>query len=320
MDVSIVVPTHERPELLERCLGTLVAQDIGADRYEIIVVDDAASAATGRQVRAWKQTFSSPTIRYLATSGHRGPASARNLGWHAASGSAIAFIDDDCMAQSAWLREGLRALEEADAVTGRVIVPLGPEPTDYERDAAGLENGEFVTANCFLRRSALEKIGGFDEMFTEAYREDSDLHFRLIEAGATIARAPEAKVIHPVRPAPWGVSLRQQRKSQFNALLYRKHPRLYRQRIQSLPPWIYYRSLALMVVGALATLRGRKTLAVAATALWLLSIAGFCVRRLEGTSKNPAHVTEMAVTSALIPLMSIYWRLRGAIRYRVIFL
>ena len=67
-------------------------------------------------------------------------------------------------------------------------------------------------------------IGGFDERFPEAWREDSDLQFTLLEQGYTIKPAPQAVVTHPVRPAPWGVGLKMQRKSQFEALLYKKHP------------------------------------------------------------------------------------------------
>ena len=60
-------------------------------------------------------------------------------------------------------------------------------------------------------------------------------------AAVAARRAPQAVVVHPVRPAAWGVSLGQQRKSMFNALLYQKHPQLYRCRIQPGPPWHYYR-------------------------------------------------------------------------------
>ena len=88
-------------------------------------------------------------------------------------------------------------------------------------------------ASCAIR------AGGFDERFSAAWREDSDLHFRLLHQGGRIVWAPAALVVHPW-PARWGVSLKQQRKSQFNALLYKKHPRLYRQRIRPWPPWEYY--------------------------------------------------------------------------------
>ena len=46
----------------------------------------------------------------------------------------------------------------------------------------------------------------------------------------------------------------------------------------------------------------------------------FCFRRLRDTSHAPAQVAEMTLTSALIPLLSVYWHLRGALRSRVFFL
>lgn len=63
--------------------------------------------------------------------------------------------------------------------------------------------------------------GGFDERFRMAWREDSDLHFRSLERSYKLGHAPMAKVIHPVRPARWGISVHEQRKSMFNALLYK---------------------------------------------------------------------------------------------------
>ena len=50
--------------------------------------------------------------------------------------------------------------------------------------------------------------------------------------------------------------------------------------------------------------------------LWLALTAWFCARRLRGASWAPRHVAEMAVTSALVPPLSVYWRLRGAIHNR----
>jgi hypothetical protein len=55
-------------------------------------------------------------------------------------------------------------------------------------------------------------------------------------------------------------------------------------------------------------------------AFWLGLTASFAVKRLRGTSRDPAHVREMIVTSILIPFVAIYWRLAGAWRFRVLFL
>src|SRR5205823_6410185 len=300
---------------------------------------------TRRQVARWAaRTCPAPAVRYVPVAGRaHGPAAARNRGWRAASGEVVAFTDDDCVPAPGWLRAGLEAFcdcrrgdaddgvaaaheaappgcrtpsrrgaagDEVAGAWGTIVMPLPPVPTDYELDAAGLERAECVTANCFYRRAALAAAGGFDERFTMAWREDADLFFTLLERGARIACAPAAVVVHPVRPAPWGISLRQQRKSMFNALLYKKHPALYRRRIQPAPPWRYYRIVGALFAAGAAALGGRRRLACLAAAAWAGMTARFCAQRLARTSRAPRHVAEMAVTSALIPPLALFWRLR----------
>lgn len=268
-----------------------------------------------------------PTVRYLAMTGRRGPAAARNLGWRQARGAIIAFTDD-CVPDAGWLRAGLAAFGPGVlGVSGRLVMPLPEEPTDYERDAARLQAGEFVTANCFYRRAALAAVGGFDEHFTAAWREDTDLYFSLLELSARLpaaraprfVHAPDAVVLHPIRPAPWGISLAQQRKSRFNAPLYKKHRRLYRERVQPGPPWRYYATVGLLLGGAAAGALGRAELALLLGGGWLLLTGRFCAERLRGTSRAPRHLAELVVTSALIPALSIFWRLRGAVEHRALF-
>lgn len=343
--VSVVVPTFKRPEMLIRCLAALMAQDYDAQAYEIIIADDAACAETRQVVESWTQGKTCPyprhTLRYVPVTGNHGPAAARNAGWRAATGEIIAFTDDDCIPAPGWLSTGMAAFTGGVlGVSGRLIVPLEGVPTDYERNAAQLAHAEFVTANCFYRRSCLEAIGGFDENFTSAWREDSDLIFTLMrrfgdegfrdwayEPGTigedTLAspfvHAPNAIVIHPLRSAHWGISLRQQRKSMFNALLYKKHPRLYRQKIQVTPPLHYYGILGSLFAFMLGLFSRHERLAFIAACLWLLLTGRFCLNRLQHTSSHPLHKAEMLVTSVFIPPLAIFWRMRGALKFRVFF-
>ena len=253
--VSVVVPTCGRPDLLARCLAALEAQSLPRQAYEVIVADDSRT--------------------------RDGPAAARNRGWRHARAPIVAFTDDDTVPERFWLENALAYFDDAtvDAVAGRIVMPVSGVPRDYERDARGLERAEFVTANCLIRRGVLERLGGFDERFKLAWREDSDLHFRLLSAGRRIARAADAVVVHPVRPAPWGVSLRQQKKMMFDALLYRNHRRLYRERIRRSPRWDYYAITGSLMLGMFFP----KVLF-----LWGALTARFFLSRLKGTSKAPA--------------------------------
>ena len=320
---SVVVPTYHRPDLLERCLGALAAQTLPGRAYEIVIADDAASDRTRQQVASWAARCRErgPRIRYLPVAETTGPAAARNAGWRAAEGEIIAFTDDDCIPDAGWLAAGVRAIQAgASGVSGRVVMPLPETPTDYERDAAGLTTAQFVTANCVFRRSALAAAGGFDERFAMAWREDSDLWFTLLERGEPLASAEDAIVLHPVRPGRWGISLSQQRKSLYNALLFKKHPALYRKHIQPHPPYRYYGAVGAIAALAAALASRRRRLAAFAAAVWMVLTGQFCARRLRGTSRQPTHIAEMVVTSVAIPPLAVYWRLRGAVAFRVPFL
>jgi glycosyltransferase involved in cell wall biosynthesis len=322
-DISVVVPTYRRPAMLERCLAALFVQDYPASRFDIIVCDDGPDDATRASVERFARGYAKmgPRIRYVAVTATQGPAGARNAGWRASRAPHIAFTDDDTQPDACWLSAGVRALAAgAGAVAGRIIVPLDDRPTDYENDAAGLAHAEFATANTFADREALEHIGGFDGRFTSAWREDSDLQFAFTEAGIGIARAEDAIVLHPVRPARWGVSLAQQKKSQFDALLYKKYPTLFRKRIRGGPPLLYYAILVTAVVTVIGASLGHYRVAACGAIAWLALTGRFCAKRLAHTSHTPLHVLEMACTSVLIPFLSIYWRIHGAVKFRVFFL
>lgn len=321
--VSVVIATWRRPALLERCLRALCAQRIDPDAYEVVIADDGCEARIAALVRRLAAEFPARRLVYVAAALTRGPAGARNVGWRHARAPLIAFTDDDTVPAPDWLAEGCTAMARHPhwcAAAGAVRVPLPARPTDHERDTGGLAGAAFVTANCFVSRSALARVGGFDERFTRAWREDSDLQFRLMARVGPVGRAASAVVWHPVRPARWGSSAGAQAKVYFDALLYKKHPALYRACIRPHPPWHYYASVLALLTAIGAAVAGVPWLAGAAAVAWLSLTVAFCARRLRGASLAPAHVAEMIVTSAVIPPLSLYWRLRGALDFRTVFL
>lgn len=353
LDLSVVMPTYRRPDLLARCLGALLAQTLPADRFEVIVVDDGQEDRCREQVERVAATPGAPAIRYLRAASGRGPAVARNAGWRAATAPLVAFTDDDTLPDPQWLARGLAAMQAHPdwvAAAGQVRVPsasagadgigtatdgdgdgdgdIGRDgaparrdarPTDHELMTRGLETSEFVTANAFARREVLARIEGFDERFLRAWREDSDLQFRL-QAQGPVGRVADALVWHPVRPERWGVSLRQQRNVYFDALLYRKHPAIYRSRIRRVPPWDYYAIVAMTPAAIVLAAAGQGAIAAGLLAASVALILRLTARRLRATSLALPHVWEMLCTSAAIPFLSVYWRLRGAWHFRTPFL
>ena len=70
----------------------------------------------------------------------------------------------------------------------RVPLPDDRRPTDWERATAGLETARWITADLTYRRAALSAVGGFDERFPRAFREDADLALRVGGAEGRIVR------------------------------------------------------------------------------------------------------------------------------------
>jgi glycosyltransferase involved in cell wall biosynthesis len=173
--VSVVVPTVGRPSLdaLVRSLGDLAAAPVPV---ELLTVD-------GRG---------------------RGPAAARNAGWRAARHEWVVFLDDDVIAEPDWLPcliEDLTVDGTVGGVQGRVTVPVpsGRRPTDWERVTAGLADGAWITADMAYRRAALAQVGGFDERFPRAFREDAELASRIRSGGWQLLRGRRT-VVHPGPP------------------------------------------------------------------------------------------------------------------------
>jgi glycosyltransferase involved in cell wall biosynthesis len=328
--VSVVVPTCGRMDLLDRCLDALTRQTLPGASFEVIIVDDEPSHNTLHLVAGWRtRTLErGPRLVYLPNSNEHGAAAARNLGWRSALAPVVAFTDEDAVPSPSWLAQGLAAFgDEVDVLCGRLDAPLPARPTEAQRSARQAANDGFCVANCFCRKRLLERIEGFDERFRQASYSDADLHFRLLALDARIVRAPGALVVQPVLPAAWGASLGRTREAVFDALLYKKHPRLYRERIAAAPPWDHYLAVAALLVTLLVTLpaalgplpAGRGAVALLAGAVWLALTARLCLQRLRGTAHTVSHIADVVVTSVLIPPLAVFWRLAGAVRYRVRF-
>ena len=319
--ISVVIPTFNRPKLLTKCLNALVAQSIPKSDFEVIVVSDGPDNETLLALMPWLKK-KKLNLFYDHTE-KKGPAAARNLGWLKAKAKLVAFTDDDCLPDKNWLAAFLSQYGDQSgpvAYTGQTRVPLPENPTDFELNTANLQYAEFITANCASSKTALIGTGGFDERFKLAYREDSDLQFKLLSQDIPIIHIPEALVVHPVRDAPWGISIKEQKKGCYDALLFRKFPTLYKNKIPVRPLWDYYAINLLWILLLLSFAIHNKQMLILSLAGLIILLTELIIRRLKNSKKSINHILEMIWTSLLIPTLSVYWRIYGAIKFRVLFI
>lgn len=306
MSYDVVVPTV-RPASLASMLAGLVLGE-GPMPERIIVVDDRRVADTPLEGALI------PSIRdrtVVVRGGARGPAAARNLGALVARAEWIAFLDDDVIPEPGWraaLARDLRAADGAMGSQGRVRT-VGPDPHGFVK---GLETGLWITADIAYRRADFLQVGGFDERFPRAYREDADFGLRVTAAGGHIVGGARV-VAHPVPQPGWWASVRRQRGNADDALMLMLHGADWHERA-SAPRGARRRhavSTACFAGGLLAAVAGRRRTAALLLGAWVGLTAALTRRRLAGSALPQAIATSVA-----IPFAATGWWLAGAARAR----
>ncbi|WNB86241.1 HAD-IIIA family hydrolase [Cellulomonas sp. ATA003] len=326
---AVVLPSIGRPSL-GVTLRSLAAQVTDADvpgPVEVVVADDRPLTATEALDPAEIVPDAPWPVRVVRTGG-RGPAAARNAGWRSVRAPWVAFLDDDVVVPDGWAKGLVADLRAAaptvGGVQGRIEVPLPAHrrPTDWERNTAGLEGALWATADMAYRRDALVAVHGFDERFPRAYREDADLALRVRRAGWELVRGTRT-ITHPVRPADDRVSVRVQAGTADDALMRALHGAAWRDVAETGRG--RFRWHVATVAGAAAavvgTLTGRRRVATCGALLWSALTVDFARRRIApgprpGEDGWAAEWRRMAWTSAVIPVVAVRHRLRGALAHR----
>lgn len=313
---EVVIPTVGRRSL-SVLLDSLAdsATVTGRVLPPVVLVDDRPDPApalelAGHRAVGWPIT--------VLRSGGRGPAAARNAGWRACDSDWVAFLDDDVLVSPTWLADLEHDLATASAAVsgsqGRIEVPLPADrrPRDWERGTAGLATAAWITADMAYRRSALLDCGGFDERFPRAFREDADLALRMLDRGWQLCRG-DRRTVHPVRPAGWWASVRQQRGNADDVLMRRLHGRGWRRRAAAplgrRPQHLLSTAAALAALTAAAT--GHRRLAALAGLVWAGNTAEFSWRRIAPGPRDRAEVLRMISTSVLVPPAASWFWLRA---------
>ena len=228
-DLSVIIATYKRPDMLKWCLEG-IASDCSGLSWECLVVGQGDDTTTQQVLET--QFADEPEIRYLYSE-RAGASVAREFGSRRAKGRVLAFLDDDASPATGWAKAVLEALPAGDDEFGMACGQLLPKwegrrPSWYPRqrefllglyrdgdDLHPLKEGDLpIGANMAIRRDVFERIGGFDvEIGFSPERshsletgEDSLLGIRTKQAGFGILYHPRMVVHHHVRQSKLALS------------------------------------------------------------------------------------------------------------------
>lgn len=262
IDLSVIIPTYNRVNTLNKCLECLALQNSSA-KYEVIIIDDGSNDDTERVVSNMQRTYP-VTLKYLRQP-NKGPAAARNVGIKNAGGEILLFMGDDIITANHFFLQEHFNWHKTSSNT-RELAVLGfttwhPDikitPYMYWLEHGGpqfaynmLEHEEyadhrfFYTSNISVSKSFLGD-DFFDERFAYAAYEDVELAYRLQKRGLKIIFNKNAVAYHDHK-----VNLRKYSQRAFFAgksavILEKIHPELRekKQSIKKIRRSIFFNSL-----------------------------------------------------------------------------
>jgi GT2 family glycosyltransferase len=258
--VTVCVSTFQRADRLARLLEALAGQ--GVPGLEVVVYDDASTDGTAALLTRWQQS-DRLDLTVLRGAANRGPAYGRNAAWRAARAPLVLFTDDDCVPAEGWAREHVAAAGPGRVTVGRTVPNPEQAANDgpFSRSLRMEDATRFETANVAYPRELLEELGGFDESFSRAAGEDTDLGFRALAAGAQAAFVPTALVHHDIRPSSWWAAMRETTKWVDVPLFAARHPGVTGTVLHSPRWWRRTHPVALLAAaGVIASPRWRLAL------------------------------------------------------------
>ena len=198
--VTAIVPTCNRPGLLERALRSIAAQELAPT--EIIIVDDAGIGSNDSTFRVL-QRCGLRAAHVVANSRAKGASGARNTGAALATGDLLAFLDDDDEWLPSYLAEAVHAFSsrELDVMCADLLCqfddgidrPAKAAPDRLLPEIFLIRNPGMGGSNLILRRALYGEVGGFDESLPTCNDRDFGIRLSLCE-GAKYDRLPKRLV------------------------------------------------------------------------------------------------------------------------------
>jgi GT2 family glycosyltransferase len=212
VEISIIIPVFNQYHFTQACLASLQENHDGM-RFEVIVVDDCSTDATMEMIERI------PGVVYLPNESNMGFIASCNRGAQQARGSYLLFLNNDTVVTPGWLarlRETFEFEPQAGLVGSKLVFPDGRLQEAggiIWRDASGWNRGKFQdaekpeynflcevdycsAASLMIPKSLFDGLGCFDPKYAPGYYEDTDLAFKVRQAGYKVLYQPLSKVIH----------------------------------------------------------------------------------------------------------------------------
>src|SRR3954452_5171970 len=212
VDVSIIIPVFNQLEYTHGCLVSLQAVQ-EQPTFEVIVVDDCSTDSTPEVMAETRG------VVYLRNDSNSGFIASCNRGAKTARGKYLVFLNNDTLVKPGWLTALLDTFKEelrAGIVGSKLLFPDGRLQEAggiIWRDTSGWNYGKFddpskpeynylrdvdycSAAALMVPKGLFESAGGFDSRYAPGYYEDTDLAFKVRQAGFRVLYQPLSEGIH----------------------------------------------------------------------------------------------------------------------------